>query len=84
MIQNYSFEDTLMRFTFSWRSRIVLAAAMLVGSASMARAEGFIWWCYNGDCCEMDGSRVTTNCDYGCGLPNGEQNAISIVLACPT
>jgi len=55
---------------------------MLVGSTSVARADGFLWWCYNGTCCEEDGGAVTTNCQFGCGVPDGEQNAITIVFGC--
>jgi hypothetical protein len=55
---------------------------MIIGSASTAKADGFIWWCYMGTCCEMDGGAVTTNCQFDCTLPDGEQNAISVVLGC--
>jgi hypothetical protein len=72
-----------MRFKISWRSRSLLAAAMLLGSSSVAHAGGALWWCYGGTCCEESGTAVTRNCDFNCDAPDGEQNAFTIVLACP-
>lgn len=73
-----------MSLSSAIRRRPVLSAALLVGSASIARADdGFIWWCYDGTCCEMEGGAVTTNCRFDCdpGL-SGEVNAITILLGC--
>ena len=59
---------------------LLLSAVALTAAVSTAAAEGLSWWCYGGSCCKMQGQAVTTPCNFGCSLWNGQQLAPSVLM----
>lgn len=58
--------------------RMLVAAALTVGVASMASAaEQGQWWCYNGTCCSYHNGAVTQPCMYDCDTGDGAHWSIS-------
>lgn len=60
--------------------RLMLAAALFIGSASLAQAaeeEAAGWWCYNGTCCRYSGGAVTQPCMFNCETGDGQRWVVS-------
>lgn len=60
--------------------RLVLALALLIGSATAASATtANSCWLYNGNCCEGGGSHF---CYTGCGPGSGEYSTVLAAAGC--